>query len=149
MSIYGKTHYNIVISLQLIKINGKKIKQPSGNCLRKWRYTLAECGVLGGPCACTQAPVEQDAVGGWEDKGQGWRSRACSSSPRTPRSRWDPKETVNSNLRAGLWKAIEPPRSRWSPKETVNSKLRAGLWEVIVSWWRTVHISYTQSISLI
>ena len=24
MSMYGKTHYNTVISLQLIKINGKK-----------------------------------------------------------------------------------------------------------------------------
>ena len=24
MSMYGKNHYNIVISLQLIKINGKK-----------------------------------------------------------------------------------------------------------------------------
>ena len=24
MSVYGKNHYNIVISLQLIKINGKK-----------------------------------------------------------------------------------------------------------------------------
>ena len=26
MSMYGKNHYNIVISLQLIKINEKKIK---------------------------------------------------------------------------------------------------------------------------
>ena len=26
MSMYGKTHYNIVISFQLIKINGKKVK---------------------------------------------------------------------------------------------------------------------------
>ena len=25
--MYGKNHYNIVISLQLIKINGKKIKK--------------------------------------------------------------------------------------------------------------------------
>ena len=28
MSMYGKNHYNIVISLQLIKIKGKKIKSP-------------------------------------------------------------------------------------------------------------------------
>ena len=30
MSMYDKNHYNIVISLQLIKINGKKIKMVIG-----------------------------------------------------------------------------------------------------------------------
>ena len=33
MSMYGKNHYNIVISLQLLKINGKK-KENTGSSIK-------------------------------------------------------------------------------------------------------------------
>ena len=35
MSMYGKNHYNIVISLQLIKINEKKMTLPCPNQVEK------------------------------------------------------------------------------------------------------------------
>ena len=43
MSLYGKNHYNIVISLQLIKINGKKKIRDITFELWCWRRLLIVC----------------------------------------------------------------------------------------------------------
>ena len=65
MSMYDKTHYNIVISLQLIKINEKKAKKKKiFTSIFNWRISsLQYCGgfchtstLIGHGCTCVPQP---------------------------------------------------------------------------------------------
>ena len=53
MSVYGKNHYNIVISLQLIKINDKKIEE--------WNNTV--CNNMDEPRDCHTETTKSDREG--------------------------------------------------------------------------------------
>ena len=60
MSMYGKNHYNIVISLQLIKINGKKKR---GSSLHSEDMGLGEIRGAAGEESCSPEHGEKRVFG--------------------------------------------------------------------------------------